>query len=99
MWISFPCYHVLIHDKADVVTALWEHVSNSEEQMDHHGLVRMRLRGVTRGSGRFSTLRGKARRSYNQTATGTISIGTLRWLLKMGTERLWECPECCDVGS
>ena len=90
---------ILMHDKADVVAALWEHVHTSEEQMDHHGLVRMMQRGVTRGSGRCSTLRGKARRTYNQTATGTIGIGTLRWLLKMGTERLWECPECCDVGS
>ena len=90
---------ILMHDKADVVKALWDHVCSSEEQMDHHSLVRMMQRGVTRGSGRYSTLRGKARRTYNQTATGTIGVGTLRWLLRMGTEHIWECPECCDVGS
>ena len=74
---------VLMHDKADVVAALWEHVYTSEEQMDHHGLARMRQRGVTRGSGRRSTPRGKARLTYNQIATGTIGVGTLRWLLRM----------------
>ena len=90
---------VLMHDRADVAAALWEHVYTSEEQMDYHGLARMRHQGVTRGAGRRSTHRGKARRTYNQMATGTISVGTLRWLLGMGTQRLWECPNCCDVGS
>ena len=90
---------VLIYDGADVVKALWEHEDNLEKQADYYGLVRLVQRGVTRGSGRCSTLRGKTRRTYNQTVTGTISFGTLRWLLKMGTGRVWECPECCDVGS
>ena len=90
---------LLMHDKADVVKALWEHEDGLEEQVDYHGLVRLKQRGVARGSGRHSTLRGKARRTFNQIATGTISVGTLRWLLKMGTERVWECPECRDVES
>ena len=89
---------ILMHDKADVVKMLWKNVCSSEEQVEHHSLVRM-IRGVMRVSGRYSTLIGKVRRTYNQTATGTISVRTFCWLLRMGTERLWECPECCDVGS
>ena len=88
---------ILMHDKADVVKMLWKNVCSSEEQVEHHSLVRMIQRGVMRGSGRYSTLRGKVKRTHNQTAT--ISMRTLCWLLRMGTERLWECPECRDVGS
>ena len=39
---------ILMHDHAGVVAALWGHVYTSEEQMDHHGLVRIMQRGVTR---------------------------------------------------
>ena len=87
------------HDMPDVVRALWEQVNNSDETTDYHGFERMVWLGVTRGSVRYSTLRGRERRIYNQTTTGTIRYGTLRWLLKMGAEHMWECPECCDVDS
>ena len=90
---------ILMHDKAYVVKMLWKNMCSSKEQVEHHSLVRMIQRGVMRGFGRYSTLRGKVRRTYNQTATGTTSVRTLCWLLRMGTERLWECPECCVVGS
>jgi len=35
---------------------------------------------------------------YNQRATGTISMHTLRHLLRE-TEHMWDCPECSDVDS
>ena len=88
----------LMHDRADVVKALWEHVNSAEEQIDYHGLDRMRRQGMVRGYGRQSSLRVKARRTYNQIAADTISSGT-NWLLEMMTEHLWECPQCSDVDS
>ena len=86
-------------DKGEVVARLWDQVEKVEEQIENPHVERMRLRGIGRGSGRISKLRGKTRRTFNQTAVGTISSWTLRWLLNEGAEHVWECPECSDVGS
>ena len=86
-------------DKGEVVARLWDQVEKAEEQIENPHVERMRLRGICRGSGRISKLRGKTRRTFNQTAVGTISSWTLRWLLNEGAEHVWECPECSDVGS
>ena len=69
----------------------------SIEREDYYGLERMRHLGISRGSGRLTTLRGKERRAFNQFVTGTISMGTLA--AEDGMEHTWECPECCDVSS
>ena len=86
-------------DKGEVVLRLWDQVERAEEQSENPYVERMRLRGIVRGSGRSSKLGGKTRRTLNQLAVGTISSMTLRWLLNEGTEHIWECPECSDVGS
>ena len=86
-------------DNGEVVVRLWDQVEKAEEQTENSYVERMRLRGIGSGSGRISKLIGKTRRTFNQIAVGTISSMTLRWLLIEGTDHIWECPECSDVGS
>jgi len=45
-----------------------------------------------------STGRGRMRSIYNQRATRTISMHTLRHLLRE-TEHVWDCLECSEVDS
>ena len=46
-------------------------------------------RGVEKGSGRHSALRGRERSVFNQTNIGTVSRATLRRLLREQAEREW----------
>ena len=82
-----------------MVVRLWDQVEKAGEQTERHYVERMRSRGIGRGCGRISKLRGKTRRTFNQIAVGTICSVTLRWLLNEGTEHVWECTECSDVSS
>jgi hypothetical protein len=59
----------------------------------------MRLMQVFRGSGRHSSLQGKAWKKFNQITTGTISVDVLRWQLKRVTENIWVCPKVNEVDS
>jgi len=54
----------------DVIRALWGR--SGRVYVD-----RMKLPGIMRTYGRYSTLRRKTRRFFNQCATGTISMMTL----------------------
>ena len=67
---------------------------------EHHSIERLQERGVHRGSGRWSTLRGRERAILNQTNVGTVSKATLGKLLKNGAERIWAFPSAemlpCD---
>jgi hypothetical protein len=94
-----PIEGVLKWDKSDLLMAVRE-VSNREETLacanDPH-IIRLREQGVKNGEGRNSTLGGMHRIDHNQVDTGTISIHTLRWLLERAEERIWECPDCCDI--
>jgi hypothetical protein len=56
-----------------------------------------REQGVKQGEGRNITLGERHQIVHNQVDTGTISIHTLRWLLERAEERIWECPDCCDI--
>ena len=67
------------------------------EWTTHYSIVRMKDLGVRKGDARKSRLAGRARRLQNQPATGTISMYTLRGILRRGTEHIWVCPECRDV--
>ena len=84
-------------DKKDVLAALTTTLLDEEMQQDRDAILRMEERGTVRGSGRNDMVYGGERRIKNQIKTGTISGKTLSWILRRGTEHLWECPECRDV--
>ena len=62
----------------------------------HHSVERLQERGIERGSGRRSTLRGRERAVVNQTDIGTISVSTLGRLLREGEERIWAFPSAMN---
>ena len=59
---------------------------------EHHSTDRLKERGVEKGSGRYSTLRGRERSVFDQTNIGTVSRATLGRLLRDGAERVWAFP-------
>ena len=56
-------------------------------------------KGIQRGDGRKSELRGASRRYSNQLATETASRHTLWWQLQRRAKQMWACPECNDANS
>ena len=52
----------------------------------------LKERGVEKGSGRHSTLRGRERSMFNETNIDTVSRATLGRLLRDGAERVWAFP-------
>lgn len=58
----------------------------------------MRVCGINSGSNRSGRLTEQIRRFYNHHVTETISFYRLRHLPR-GTEQLWVCPECQNIGS
>jgi len=46
----------LCYDKNDIIRALWDKMWGKSEHMENFCVERMRLLGMTRGSGRHSTL-------------------------------------------
>ena len=50
----------------------------------HHGIDRLKERGVEKGSGRHSIFQGRERSVFNQANIGTVSRATLGRLLKDG---------------
>jgi hypothetical protein len=69
----------LLHDRRDVIKALWDKAWKELEDSEIVYVDRMRLMQVARGSGRHSSLQGKAWKIFNQITTGTISVDTLCW--------------------
>ena len=59
------------------------------DRPEHHSIDRLKERGVEKGSGRHSTLRGRERSVFNQTNIVTVSRVTLGRLLRDGAERVW----------
>jgi hypothetical protein len=74
--------------KEDVIKALWDKAWRESEDTENVYFDRMRLMRVARGSGRHSSLQGTAREIFNQITTGTISVDTLCWRLRRGTEHV-----------
>ena len=81
----------LLLGKSEVLRQLRQALQTSD-QAHHHSIDRLQDRGVHKGSGRWSTRRGRDRAIFNQTSIGTISRTTLTKLLKDGAERIWAFP-------
>ena len=64
----------------------------STDKPEHHSIDRLKERGVEKGSGRHSTLKGRERSVFNQANIGTVSRATLGRLLRDGAERVWAFP-------
>ena len=62
------------------------------QSQGHHTVDRLIERGIQKGSGRRSVLRGRHRAIVNQTNIGTVSKATLGKLLRDGVERVWAFP-------
>ena len=62
------------------------------DKPEHHSTDCLKKRGVEKGSGRHSTLRGRERSVFNQANIGTVSRATLGRLLRDGAERVWAFP-------
>lgn len=82
-------------DRADILSAVRTHLSETSEY--RYSLNRLLELGVKPGQARQCRLRGRERRYHNQLLMGTISRGTLAWLLQRRTEHVWECPLCDEV--
>ena len=57
---------------------------------EYHGIDPVKERGMEKGNGRHSTLRGLERSVFNKTNIGTVTRTTLGRLLEDGAERVWE---------
>ena len=64
------------------------------DRPEHHSIVRLKERGVEKGNGRHSTLRGPERSLFTQTSIGTVSRATLGKLLRDGGVARMGLPEC-----
>lgn len=82
-------------NEANLLCEIW--LRNESTATDSETVQRLKELGIQRGDGCKSTCRSTARYRINQMMTGTISLVTLRWLLKRLTEQLWTCPACNDV--
>ena len=78
--------------RSEVLRGLRRELKSLTEAEEHHTVDRLRERGVKRGSGRKSELKGRERGTLNQTNIGTVSRATVRRLLRDGTERIWAFP-------
>ena len=76
--------------RAEVLRGLRSFLSKGKPE--HYSIERLRERGVEKGSGRLSALRGRERSVSNQINIGTISKATLERLLRDGAERVWTFP-------
>ena len=84
-------YHIWLQlGRAEVLRGL-RNFPNMDRSK-HHSIDRLKERGVEKGSGRHSTLRGRERSVFNQTNIDTVSRATLGRLLRDGTERVWAFP-------
>ena len=78
--------------RSEVLRGLRRQLKTIAEAEVHHTVDRLQERGVQRGSGRKSELKGRERGIVNQTNIGTVSRATVRRLLRDGTERIWAFP-------
>ena len=62
------------------------------DRPEHRSIDHLKERGVEKGSGRHSTLRGQERFVFNQTNIGTVSRPIFGRLLRDGAERVWAFP-------
>ena len=83
-------------DPETVLALVNEHLDSCRIDTSHTTLT-LKEKGVKRGAGRSSDLRGADRRRSNQLLLNTISLDTLRWTLKRRSELLWVNPTSDDL--
>ena len=59
------------------------------DRPEHHSIDCLKERGVEKGSGQHSTLRGRERPVFNQANIGTVLRATLGRLLRDGADCVW----------
>ena len=79
--------------ESEVLIALKYSVDKEESESPERAVEN----GVKRGSARTKEWIGKEKLRMNQLISGTISLGTLRWLLGWRAEQVWVCPDCNDA--
>ena len=85
-------------DPETVFALVSEHLDSCRADTSNTTLT-LKEKGVKRGAGRSSDLRGADRRRSNQLLLDTISLDTLRWMLKRRSEFLWVNPTNEDLNS
>jgi len=93
-----PIVGTLDQDRTDILRLLHDRYIAVDTIVEDYERLRLQDFGIALGTSRRGRLRGRMRSIYNQRATGTISMHTLRHLLKE-TEHMWACSECSDVDS
>ena len=86
-------------DPATVLASAQERIFREEENEESHTLEVLKGKGIKRGAGRSSHMRGPARRISNQLTMETISLHTLKWLLQRREEQLRTCADCDDTDT
>ena len=77
-----------------VLSTVRADLQSKRPESSSYTLQRLLEKNVKAGEGRNSTLRGAVRRTTNQLLVETISLSTLRSMLKTWGERMWSCPSC-----
>ena len=85
-------------DPPTVLANVTENLSG-REMSDSYTLKMLKEKLVKKGQGRSSSLRGPQRRRSNQMMMETISLHTLRWLLKRREEQGYICEDCHDTDA
>jgi ribonuclease HI len=91
-----PVAGKLALDKEDIAHAVLNKLQECESVKFINSEIHQRLidQHLEKGCGRKSKLCGQHRAIRNQSSIGTISLPTLRKILKTREEHLWVCPEC-----
>jgi rubrerythrin len=87
---------VLAMDKSDLQTAIRQQLQLQENNEFKQSAYYKRFEEhpITEVCGKLLELFGKSHAIYKQNA---IRITTLREILKLRAEYIWECPECNDA--
>ena len=86
-------------DGPTVLQIVAEQLKEKRPQSSSHTLSILKDKGIQAGAGATSDLRGASRRYHNQLLTETLSLFTLRHLLKMRTELAWDWPASDEVSG
>ena len=86
-------------DPPAIMLLVKERTENSESSSSSYTTGVLIDKGIERGAGRQSSLRGPARRLFNQLLFETISRKTLLWSLQRRDEQVWLCADCNDSHS
>ena len=77
-------------DRTEMIRGLRNFLNT--DRLKHHSIDRWKERGVEKGKGLHSPFRGRERSVFIQTNIGTVSMTTLRRLLRDVAECVWSSP-------